>query len=646
MSDASIKSTMNARLPAPPMLLQGSAQAGANLSLAASAWMVSGITASPLLNTLLPALGALPFLLHLKRTARGYWLQILGVLILLGVSLALKPMGGHKTQLLHGSFAAVLLFEIGQEISILPLQQQLIVKAGSSMKRLRSSQEIGSLIGNLLAALLFPPCVSSTGPGPAATSRCGVFTAGATSEPDANGNQGLQPAALEPILCPSRAGHGGLFALLALWVREIDGGKCFDFGMVLAAYGLGRAISRWTPRLPRWLPYVLICALLLLSQAAVPPWFAVLLFVPIGALAAVSDAALVERMTPLGDETMRWQVLVRSGAVGGLVGSIGLGLICQVLNLAVALPLVSAGLCPGHHAEPTRNTGMSLQASTLETAGILLAAVLDRSIGDPTGWLHPVVVMGWGIQRMRRRAESWAMDHPLRLSIAGALITVTLVLTSGVSGWLLEQVMLGQLTLGPLVLGESAIGRGWISTLASVCWVLALASALAGKSLEDGVRRVLQALPADRNAEPIKARQRLSWIVGRDTTELSVDEILRATAETASENAVDGLFAPLFWMLVGLALVSGTDERTGAARSGLVVQSSQHTGFHAGLSQGTLALAGHGWCAFGRPAHMAPLPTGDADAATGQSAHRSMGCPRHGRRTRWAARPFSQCRAL
>ena len=199
---------------------------------------------------------------------------------------------------------------------------------------------------------------------------------------------------------------------------------------------------------------------------------------------------------------------------------------------------------------------MSLQASTLATAGILLAAVLDRSIGDPTGWLHPVVVMGWGIQRMRRRAERWAMDSPLKLSIAGFLITVTLVLTSGVSGWLLEQAMLGQLALGPLVLGDGSGGHGWISTFASVCWVLALASALAGKSLEDGVQRVLQVLPADRNAEPIEARHRLSWIVGRDTTELSVDEILRATAETASENAVDGLFAPLFWMLVGAGLWS------------------------------------------------------------------------------------------
>lgn len=344
MSDPSIKSTMNARLPAPPMLLQGSAQAGANLSSAATAWMVSGITTSPLLNSLLPALGALPFLLHLKRTARGYWLQILGVVGLLGVSLALKPMGDHKTLLLLGSFAAVLLFEIGQEISILPLQRQLIVEAGSSMKRLRNSQEIGALIGNLLAALLFP-AMRQFLPALVLLLPLAVVSSQPASRPVPTpaANKSSQPIPWDRSCALQGLVMGGLFALLALWVREMDGGRCFDFGMVLAAYGLGRAFSRWTPRIPHWLPYLLICALLLLSQATVPPWFAVLLFVPIGALAAVSDAALVDRMSPLGDEPLRWQVLVRSGAVGGLVGSIGLGLICQVLGLSVALPLVSAG---------------------------------------------------------------------------------------------------------------------------------------------------------------------------------------------------------------------------------------------------------------------------------------------------------------
>jgi len=335
---------MSVRLPAPPILLQGSAQAGANLSLAATAWMVSGITSAPLLNTMLPALGALPFLLQLKRTPRGYGLQILGVLVLLSVSLALKPMGDQQALLLLGSFSAVLLFGIGQEVSILPLQRHLIVEAGSSMKRLRSSQEIGALVGNLLAALLFPallqflPALVLLLPLAIVASRPATRPIAAQEASNASNTPPWdRSCALQGLVM------GALFALLALWVRDVDGGRCFDFGMVLASYGLGRALGRWTPRVHRSVPYLLICALLLLSQATVPAWLAVLLFVPIGALAAANDAALVERLTPLGDEPLRWQVLVRSGAVGGLVGSIGLGLICQVLSLSVALPLVSAG---------------------------------------------------------------------------------------------------------------------------------------------------------------------------------------------------------------------------------------------------------------------------------------------------------------
>ena len=41
----------------------GSAQAGVSLSLASTAWLLSGLTPSPLLNTLLPVLTTLPALL-------------------------------------------------------------------------------------------------------------------------------------------------------------------------------------------------------------------------------------------------------------------------------------------------------------------------------------------------------------------------------------------------------------------------------------------------------------------------------------------------------------------------------------------------------------------------------------------------------
>ena len=166
------------------------------------------------------------------------------------------------------------------------------------------------------------------------------------------------------------------------------------------------------------------------------------------------------------------------------------------------------------------------------------AAGLDRLVGDPCWCLHPVVVMGWCISRLRRLAEHWAGDRPWALRLGGGVITAVLVGGSGGAGWLLEQWALGRALPDAR---PAALFLLWI----------ALASALAGRSLEQAVRGVLRAL-----ADLAAARTALSWIVGRDTTELNQAEIVRAAAETASENAVDGLFAPLFWMLVGAGLWS------------------------------------------------------------------------------------------
>ncbi|EDY38327.1 cobalamin biosynthesis protein CobD [Cyanobium sp. PCC 7001] len=170
----------------------------------------------------------------------------------------------------------------------------------------------------------------------------------------------------------------------------------------------------------------------------------------------------------------------------------------------------------------------------LPLGAVIAAAALDRLLGDPRRWLHPVQVMGWLIGRLRQGAELWAGDRPGRLRWAGIAITLAVVGLSGASGWLLETWASGS------VLGQAVL-------------VIALASALAGRSLEQEVQAVLALSEVEqRNLEP--ARRRLSWIVGRDTAELDRRGILRALAETASENAVDGLFAPLFWMLVGAAL--------------------------------------------------------------------------------------------
>lgn len=162
---------------------------------------------------------------------------------------------------------------------------------------------------------------------------------------------------------------------------------------------------------------------------------------------------------------------------------------------------------------------------------MVCACGLDRLLGDPQGWPHPVVLMGWFISGLRRWAEAWGADSPCRLRIAGFLIMLALVGGSGLAGWIIERLALKHPASLPLLL-------------------VGMASCLAGRSLNLAVMAVLQPLnqkPADLG----EARQRLSGIVGRDTTGLSRSEIVRATAETASENAVDGLFAPLFWLLVG-----------------------------------------------------------------------------------------------
>ncbi|WP_409995489.1 adenosylcobinamide-phosphate synthase CbiB [Cyanobium sp. BA5m-21] len=165
---------------------------------------------------------------------------------------------------------------------------------------------------------------------------------------------------------------------------------------------------------------------------------------------------------------------------------------------------------------------------------VALACGLDRLVGDPRGCIHPVVVMGWLISRLRGWAERWAANQPRRLRLAGVAITALLVGGSGLAGWGTERL-------------------AWSGPLGAVLLVVALASALAGRSLEQAVGAVLASVAA---CDLPLARQRLSWIVGRDTADLDAPEILRALAETASENAVDGLFAPLFWMLLGAGLWS------------------------------------------------------------------------------------------
>ena len=326
------------------ILAWGSAQASSSLALASTAWLLSGLNPSPLLNVLLPVLATVPLLLPLPQRLRlGYLIQISALLLLLAVA---TPWSGRQVLC---PLAGVFLLVLGQQISQPPLQHQLQNSQAIPAATLRTSAEGGRLIGHLLTGLLFPlgkallqfsqALVLLLPLAPAMLGLAAVQPqpqAAVAAEPETPGSAALYlPSLLQGML------FGSLFALLPLWVRQEGAGNCFDFGMVITAYGLGRSAaaalaSRW--RLATPLPYLLLAVLLAATQA-LPGWGAVGLFVPFGLLAGLSDGNLGLSLPPTSDPRRRSKLLERSSRVGGLAGSLLMGLLAQVTALAVALPL-------------------------------------------------------------------------------------------------------------------------------------------------------------------------------------------------------------------------------------------------------------------------------------------------------------------
>jgi adenosylcobinamide-phosphate synthase len=161
---------------------------------------------------------------------------------------------------------------------------------------------------------------------------------------------------------------------------------------------------------------------------------------------------------------------------------------------------------------------------------LIIAAYLDYLIGDPWGWLHPVQVMGWAIDRYVRFALKYS-DRPDWRRLAGVGLCWGLIISVGGVSWLVMYVC-GQL--------HPALGIAIQS--------IALASCFAGRSLRRAAEDVLAASATE---DLDMARSKLSMYVGRDTDKLTIPEINRAILETVSENAIDGVMAPLFYAIVG-----------------------------------------------------------------------------------------------
>jgi adenosylcobinamide-phosphate synthase len=173
---------------------------------------------------------------------------------------------------------------------------------------------------------------------------------------------------------------------------------------------------------------------------------------------------------------------------------------------------------------------------------VILAAILDRLIGDPVNWLHPVQVIGWMISRFTNlvlikdsiTSNRIPQFSPLIMRMLGMILCVSMILGSGAIAWL-------------IAIAASKVHPIFAIAVSSIL----LAACFAGRSLRDAAESVLKVLQTG-NIE--NARQELSRYVGRDTNDLAEVEILRAVLETVTENAIDAVTSPLFYALIGSAL--------------------------------------------------------------------------------------------
>jgi adenosylcobinamide-phosphate synthase len=148
----------------------------------------------------------------------------------------------------------------------------------------------------------------------------------------------------------------------------------------------------------------------------------------------------------------------------------------------------------------------------------VLAWGLDLWLGDPIQLPHLVVGFGKLIAKGERvwnkgKGRLWK----------GALMAIILV----VATFVISDCLLGILP-------------GVLHTLVSA---LLIFYCMAGTTLIREVREVFRAV--DRSLE--EGRVQVARIVGRDTSELSAQEVRTAALETLAENLSDGVIAPLFW---------------------------------------------------------------------------------------------------
>ncbi len=155
---------------------------------------------------------------------------------------------------------------------------------------------------------------------------------------------------------------------------------------------------------------------------------------------------------------------------------------------------------------------------------IWIAYVLDLIFGDPQNIVHPVQVIG----KIISAGEKVLLRKKYKF-LAGAVLNIFTVSITYALMYLISK--------------SVKISVFFISIEIYLMYTIFSINSLAREG--NRVYRILK------EGDIEKARKDLSYLVSRDTEMMDEKMIIRSTMETISENTVDGIVAPMFYMFLG-----------------------------------------------------------------------------------------------
>ncbi len=180
----------------------------------------------------------------------------------------------------------------------------------------------------------------------------------------------------------------------------------------------------------------------------------------------------------------------------------------------------------------------------------------DLLIGDPSFIIHPVEIIGIYIKKISNFFINNFNGNKKLLLAGGLFISISSIVVSFVIGKFIELIFFqskSNFFFGLLIF-------------------FGLSSCLASKSLTSSVKEIANLISKDSidKKTEILVREKVQRIVSRDVSSSSLEHLLRSSSESLTENSVDGIFGPLFWIFIGIVFMKSSIYLPGPLSLGFV----------------------------------------------------------------------------